>query len=65
MEVMKDHNSTVESIVVFSMFKYEAGWGNYRNSDKIEDYTGTFRNYLETRYANALVVDKAFRESAK
>ena len=61
---MPKHNSSVESITVFSMFKYEAGWGNYKNTDKINDYSGTFKSYLDTRYKNALAVDKMFRKHA-
>ena len=62
---MSKHNSSVESIVVFSMFKYESGWGNYKNSDKISDYSGTFRSYLDARYANALTIDSALRKCSK
>ena len=62
---MPNHNSSVESITVFSMFRYEAGWGNYKNTDNIEDYSGTFRTYLDTRYKNATAVDAMFRKHAK
>lgn len=57
---MSQHNSSLEAVVVYSMFRYEAGYGNYKKSDSIDSYTGTFNTYLKNRYAAAQAIQAAF-----
>ena len=45
-----NHDSSIESILVFSYFYYEAGQGHYNGSDSISSYSGVHKDRLEERY---------------
>lgn len=58
---ISNHNSSVESVLVYSFFRYEAGFGYYNNSDKISDYSGSLKSYLDDRMVWANKLDAAFK----
>lgn len=65
-ESMGDHNDTLEHVVGFSLFTYEAGGGNINWSAKdpfsMEAYTGTkFYSIFSLRYDTALRIEAAFK----
>lgn len=63
---MKDHNDTLEHVVGFSLFIYEAGSGNINNSAtdpfSIDAYNGTvFHGIFSLRYESAKRIEAAFK----
>ncbi len=63
---IKNHEGSLEAVVVYSMFKYEAGFGNYKNSDAIASYAGTtWYDRLNQRYDNAQAIYALFQAAGK
>lgn len=61
---IKYHDSSIESILVYSYFRYEAGFGNYKDSDSISTYSGTrHERRLNDRLAWATKIDSAFQNN--
>ena len=57
---ISEHMSTPETILVYSFFKYEAGFGNYNNSDSISSYDGWKNTCLNERLPYAQAFYDAF-----
>lgn len=56
-----DHDATLESILVYSWAKYEAGFVNYID-DNISSYSGRKLDQLNDRYSNIQLLDAKFTE---
>lgn len=56
-----DHDATLESILVYSWAKYEAGFNNYID-DNISSYSGRKLDQLNDRYSNIQLLDAKFTE---
>ena len=52
---IESHNATLEQNVIYSMFKYEAGFGNYKG-DSANLYGSPFNSYISDRLANATAI---------